>query len=271
MKMSRLFAGWSLSFATALTAGLAATPAQAIIIAIPTYGAFVEGGVNNQCCTNNPPLAFLDGNLRTFGSLAVLSANGNASGASGTASAGANLTSGDLSVSASSTGSQGATAIALLFTQLTFHGVGQGTIQIGGLMSYSGAVHAEVITGIGSGFPSFPEAGYSLIAGSALPSITNATWSPTQAPSTLQFSYTNNETLDFYAQLSAGTSGIGSITVLDPLSFDLTPGTSFTADAPGFLTASVPETSTWAMMILGFCGLGLMAYRRKSKPALMAA
>jgi hypothetical protein len=33
----------------------------------------------------------------------------------------------------------------------------------------------------------------------------------------------------------------------------------------------VPEPSTWAMMILGFAGLGSMAYRRKSKPALLAA
>ena len=36
------------------------------------------------------------------------------------------------------------------------------------------------------------------------------------------------------------------------------------------LTATVPEPSTWAMMMLGFAGLGFMAYRRKSKPALMA-
>jgi len=34
---------------------------------------------------------------------------------------------------------------------------------------------------------------------------------------------------------------------------------------------AVPESSTWAMMILGFAGIGFMAYRRKSKPALMAA
>jgi hypothetical protein len=33
----------------------------------------------------------------------------------------------------------------------------------------------------------------------------------------------------------------------------------------------VPEPSTWAMMILGFAGVGFMAYRRKAKPALMAA
>ena len=36
-------------------------------------------------------------------------------------------------------------------------------------------------------------------------------------------------------------------------------------------TPAVPEPSTWAMMILGFAGIGFMAYRRKSKPALMAA
>ena len=33
----------------------------------------------------------------------------------------------------------------------------------------------------------------------------------------------------------------------------------------------VPELSTWGMMILGFAGIGFLAYRRKSKPALMAA
>ena len=37
------------------------------------------------------------------------------------------------------------------------------------------------------------------------------------------------------------------------------------------ISSGVPEPSTWAMMILGFAGVGFMAYRRKSKPALMAA
>jgi hypothetical protein len=36
------------------------------------------------------------------------------------------------------------------------------------------------------------------------------------------------------------------------------------------LASAVPEPSTWAMMILGFAGIGFMAYRRKLKPALMA-
>jgi PEP-CTERM motif len=35
--------------------------------------------------------------------------------------------------------------------------------------------------------------------------------------------------------------------------------------------AAVPEPATWAMMIVGFAGVGFVAYRRKSKSAPMAA
>jgi hypothetical protein len=35
-------------------------------------------------------------------------------------------------------------------------------------------------------------------------------------------------------------------------------------------TGAVPEPSTWAMMILGFAGVGFMAYRRKNAMALNA-
>jgi PEP-CTERM motif len=35
--------------------------------------------------------------------------------------------------------------------------------------------------------------------------------------------------------------------------------------------SAVPEPSTWALMLLGFAGVGFLAYRRKSKPALAAA
>ena len=35
------------------------------------------------------------------------------------------------------------------------------------------------------------------------------------------------------------------------------------------IAPAVPEPSTWAMMILGFAGVGFMAYWRKPKPALM--
>jgi hypothetical protein len=37
------------------------------------------------------------------------------------------------------------------------------------------------------------------------------------------------------------------------------------------VSSAVPEPSAWAMLLLGFAGVGFMAYRRKSKPALLAA
>lgn len=48
------------------------------------------------------------------------------------------------------------------------------------------------------------------------------------------------------------------LTALIGITYDYTPAA----------VAAVPEPSTWAMMILGFAGLGFMAYRRKNKAAL---
>lgn len=62
-------------------------------------------------------------------------------------------------------------------------------------------------------------------------------------------------------------SGIGSFTEVNI--------TSSQNQFPGIAqiqigVSAVPEPSTWAMMILGFACVGFMAYRQKSKPALMA-
>jgi len=46
---------------------------------------------------------------------------------------------------------------------------------------------------------------------------------------------------------------------------------SANASGNNSVTAAVPEPSTWAMLLLGFASIGFTAYRRKSKPALMAA
>lgn len=51
-------------------------------------------------------------------------------------------------------------------------------------------------------------------------------------------------------------------------------GSSFGPNRLGLIVdpiaAAVPESSTWAMMILGFFSMGFLARRRKLKPALMA-
>jgi hypothetical protein len=96
------------------------------------------------------------------------------------------------------------------------------------------------------------------------------------------FSTTAGQTLD---QIASGIGGSGLVFGLTPdeaSSLDAllasTPGTEvFTVgatftNAAGGLDAiqaaaitSIPELSTWAMMMVGFAGLGLMAYRRKEK------
>ena len=43
------------------------------------------------------------------------------------------------------------------------------------------------------------------------------------------------------------------------------------SDYNSLFQTGVPEPSTWAMMLFGFAGVGFMAYRRKSKPVLVAA
>jgi hypothetical protein len=59
----------------------------------------------------------------------------------------------------------------------------------------------------------------------------------------------------------------GSASINDPWHLDL----PFDVTATFASASAAPEPSTWAMMIIGFAGIGFMAYRRKSKPALMAA
>ena len=63
------------------------------------------------------------------------------------------------------------------------------------------------------------------------------------------------------------------LTGADQVSF-YNPGFALENSPPSstlFLPGAVPEPSTWAMLLLGFAGLGFMAYRRKAGPVLMAA
>jgi len=66
----------------------------------------------------------------------------------------------------------------------------------------------------------------------------------------LSFTATQTGTYNFNAGVqNIGDSGVSSQLFLDTV-------------------AAVPEPTTWAMMLLGFAGVGFMAYRRKAKPAM---
>ena len=79
--------------------------------------------------------------------------------------------------------------------------------------------------------------------------------------------------------LLTDTSGAYAGSILTFFQDDIATGTN--EAGPGFvdqiiingsaISSSVPEPSTWAMLLLGFTGIGFMAYCRKSKSALMAA
>ena len=66
---------------------------------------------------------------------------------------------------------------------------------------------------------------------------------------------------------SASGGGNGAFDLFDPVTGNAT--SSIQASLTNVtISSSVPEPSTWAMMILGFCGLGFMAYRSKNSTPL---
>jgi hypothetical protein len=50
------------------------------------------------------------------------------------------------------------------------------------------------------------------------------------------------------------------------LGISLPDGLSIAGESP---VTAVPETSTWAMLLLGFAGIGFMAYRRRTKADML--
>jgi PEP-CTERM motif len=66
------------------------------------------------------------------------------------------------------------------------------------------------------------------------------------------------------------SSGLQNGLLEEPIA-EVTIGPSFSFPGVNFsLTTAVPEPSTWAMMILGFAGVGFMAYRRRNSAMLAA-
>ena len=83
----------------------------------------------------------------------------------------------------------------------------------------------------------------------------------------------NAQTLTYNGSifLTAGTT-VDALVGYDPLG--TRPTGPFSYDTTGVnlsFTSAVPEPSTWAMMVLGFCGIGFMMYRLRPQLGLFAA
>jgi hypothetical protein len=89
-------------------------------------------------------------------------------------------------------------------------------------------------------------------------SINSLTYTPGAGGGTFTISgFTNQQlTLDVFLLEEYSGSSANTITFRD---------LSLNADSfsPNFVTGAVPELSTWAMMLLGFAGIGYGVYRRK--------
>lgn len=84
--------------------------------------------------------------------------------------------------------------------------------------------------------------------------------------------------IEVYASAGAADDVVGSATAwadpqffIDPSFVDANQFTFLASPNVGNTISAVPESSTWAMMILGFSSVGFLAYRRKSRVALSVA
>jgi hypothetical protein len=82
--------------------------------------------------------------------------------------------------------------------------------------------------------------------------------------SDIMFSVLGIDFTDFVKSVDGKPSVFFTIDVLGANGNSGLIGSAFSGDGINAQVAAVPEPSTWAMMILGFAGVGFMAYRRKS-------
>jgi PEP-CTERM motif len=110
-----------------------------------------------------------------------------------------------------------------------------------------------------------------LAAGATTPFTNNLNFSGSLAPITTnlsQFEGAGTFQVDI-STLTSETFNGGGGNIIATLTSDATAGVTITYNYSP--VTAVPEPTTWAMMLIGFAGVGFMAYRRKSKPAFRLA
>jgi hypothetical protein len=257
----------SLLFAFGLVLGMC-IPAQAVTV-FPDSGSVVQGSAGGDSCPN--------GNS-CFLTLSQTTASGSANAGNSSASAVANFQSGFLSASVSAADSasfNGTQSHALIWDTVTFTGAKSGDLAT--LTMTGTAIVSPPLLGTGETaranaaallLPVSASNGVgSFLAGNDSTALLTGDYTITfQAQIQNGVPYLLVVYVDAYTGLSGGPFPGGSASINDPWHLDVPLDVTATFSS----ASAAPEPSTWAMMILGFCGIGFMAYRRKSKPALMA-
>jgi hypothetical protein len=232
----------------------------------PSYGAYVLG---ETTLSSGPTEIFQQGVLPNASYIGQTPVN-LVSGAGAGMTAFADVASGDITIAAQSAvvtpsvlnpaPQPGTFVIALVYSLVTFHGNGSGVLEVEGTLSETGNARADEYSTVS---PSvlLPWGAYS--DASKLTAVAG-NWT-----SEYGFGYTDGEQAYVVIQLTAQTAG-GSLSVADPATLTLSPGTSFTAAAPTFLTGSpAPEPGAWGLLQIGLGGLGgALRLSRRRRPSL---
>lgn len=237
----------------------------------PAFGSVVEGSAGGANCPNSPCFFNLSQTSAATGST-----SSNNSGSTATA----NLALGFVSATASATTDNnfnGAQSHAVIWDTVTFSGAKPGdvaTLTISGSATVSlplpvtgdtARANAAAILVDENLFPY--GVGY-FLSGNASTAVPSGSYS-VQA----QASINNGDPylllvyVDAYAGLNGGPFPGGSASISDPWHLDV----PFDVTATFASASAAPEPSTWAMLLLGFAGIGCMAYRRKSRLATSVA
>jgi MYXO-CTERM domain-containing protein len=272
-----------LVFAGIGTAALAAAGGEPATAA-PYYGTYVHGMIHNSGCSSTGSM--LDNNANCFFSgtspsawssplfqSLTTSATGAVGGAaSGHAEASADLATGDLFASASSTSAApngtaplGAVALAGIFETIQFHGAAPGTVgtvRMTGTATYAGDVWAGASILVQQGaFNPMLDTFYFMPE--TVVDCTDCSGT-TAYERTATFSIVNDVDYTFIAIVRAfvANDGLpGTLSITDPISFELPDGLTFTSGSDQLLQA--PPTHGAASEIpepaaLGLFGLGLL-------------
>jgi hypothetical protein len=78
----------------------------------------------------------------------------------------------------------------------------------------------------------------------------------------------NNMDIDFEGQIPDTTTGLIAFRLCNQALCDAADFSLVTSDL--VVASAVPEPSTWAMLLLGFAGVGFMGYRRSRKDQALA-
>jgi hypothetical protein len=220
-----------------------------------------------------------------------------------TFTANANLPAGVLRVSAASNSvSYAASATAYLADAVTFHVTGPSPaivdvrVSLDGVVADAGKNAGSYSSDLSFGFGgSFDYYGAIYNNGNTTYGFNGASgygpiygWGPSGTPQSDQSPYykasgsdtgfvwngqlyvTNGETLGLGMTLSTTVSGGATADFMNTaqVSFGLPSDVTFTSASGVLLTTSVPEPSTWAMMLLGLAGLGIAGVRRSRNESL---